>query len=251
MSGHSKWHSIRHKKAVVDAKRGKMFTKIIKEIMVAARLGGGDPEANPRLRTAVQAAKGVNMPQQNIRRAIKKGTGELPGQTYEAVTYEGYGPSGVAVFIEALTDNKNRTVAEIRHLLSKHSGNLGETGSVNWMFERKGFIAVSRSAVEEDRLLEVALEAGAEDLKSSPDLFEVYTSFEDLEKVRQTLEEKGISMETVAPTMIPTTEVKLEGKAAARMLKLMEVLDEHEDVQNIFANFEIADSHFEALADRT
>ncbi len=250
MSGHSKWHSIKHKKATVDAKRGKMFTKIIREIMVAARLGGGDPEANPRLRTAVQAAKGVNMPQQNIQRAIKKGTGELPGQAYEAVTYEGYGPSGVAVFIEALTDNKNRTVAEIRHLLSKHSGNLGETGSVNWMFERKGFIAVSRSAVEEDRLLEIALEAGAEDLKSSPDLFEVYTSFEDLEKVRQALEEAGIAMETIEPTMIPTSEVKLEGKAAARMLHLMEVLDGHEDVRNIFANFAIADSQLEALADR-
>ncbi len=189
MSGHSKWHSIRHKKAAVDAKRGKIFTRLIKEISVAARLGGGDLDANPRLRTAVQAAKAANMPQDNINRAIKKGTGELPGVSYEAVNYEGYGPGGVAVFVEALTDNKNRTVAEIRHLFSKQGGNLGETGSVSWIFERKGYLSVPRENAGEEKLLEIALLNGAEDLRTAGDTYDIYTPFEQFENVRQALEE--------------------------------------------------------------
>jgi YebC/PmpR family DNA-binding regulatory protein len=249
MSGHSKWHSIRHKKAAVDAKRGKIFTKLIKEISVAARIGGGDLDSNPRLRTAVQAAKGANMPQNNITRAIKKGTGELPGQTYEATTYEGYGPSGVAVYLEVLTDNKNRTVAEIRHLFSKHGGNLGESGSVNWMFERKGFIAIATDKAGEDDLLEIVLEAGAEDLATSADTFEVYTPFEGFETVRNAIEKAGIEMESAQLTMIPTNEVLLEGKPAERMLRLMEALEDHDDVQNTYANFDIDEAEMERIAE--
>ncbi len=247
MSGHSKWHSIRHKKAAVDAKRGKIFTRLIKEISVAARLGGGDPDANPRLRTAVAAAKAANMPQANITRAIKKGTGDLPGQSFESVTYEGYGPGGVAVFVEALTDNKNRTVAEVRHLFSKHGGNLGEAGSVNWMFERKGYIRVPREGVSEEKLLEVTLEAGAEDMQSDEETFEVYTPFEQFDAVRQAIEDAGISIEASEPTMLPTTDVRLEGKGAEKMLRLMEVLEEHDDVENVYANFDIDDAELEAL----
>ncbi len=248
MSGHSKWHSIRHKKAAADAKRGKIFTRLIKEISVAARLGGGELDSNPRLRTAIQAAKAANMPQSNIERAIKKGTGELPGQSYDAVTYEGYGPGGVAVFIEGLTDNKNRTVAEVRHLLSKYGGNLGENGSVNWMFERKGYLEVPTDAISEDRLLEIVLEAGAEDLRSSGGFFEIYTPFEQFDQVRQAIEDAGVETETAELTMIPTSEVRLEGKEAQRMLTLMEVLEDHEDVQNVYANFDIEESEMEALA---
>jgi len=249
MSGHSKWHSIRHKKAAVDAKRGKIFTKLIKEISVAARIGGGDLDSNPRLRTAVQAAKGANMPQNNITRAIKKGTGELPGQTYEATSYEGYGPNGVAVYLEVLTDNKNRTVAEIRHLFSKHGGNLGESGSVNWMFERKGFIAIATDKAGEDDLLEIVLEAGAEDLATSSDTFEVYTPFEGFETVRHAIEKAGIEMERAQLTMIPTNEVLLEGKPAERMLRLMEALEDHDDVQNSYANFDIDEAEMERIAE--
>ncbi len=248
MSGHSKWHSIRHKKAAVDAKRGKLFTKVIKEISVAARIGGGDLESNPRLRTAVQSAKSVNMPLDNINRAVKKGTGELPGQSYEATTYEGYGPGGVAVFIEVLTDNKNRSVAEIRHLLAKHGGNLGETGSVNWIFERKGYVAIAAGKVEEEALLEVALEAGAEDMQSGEEGFEIYTSFEDFYKVRDAIEQAGIDVDSAQLTMIPSNSVSLEGRVAERMLHLMDALEDHDDVQNVFANFEIDDAQLEALA---
>ena len=248
MSGHSKWHSIRHKKAAVDAKRGKLFTKVIKEISVAARIGGGDLESNPRLRTAVQAAKSANMPLDNINRAVKKGTGELPGQSYESTTYEGYGPGGVAVFLEVLTDNKNRSVAEIRHLFAKHGGNLGETGSVNWIFERKGYVAITASQVEEERLLEVALEAGAEDMQVGAEGFEIYTSFEDFYKVRDGIEKSGIDVDSAQLTMIPSNSVSLEGRVAERMLHLMDALEDHDDVQNVYANFDIDDAQLEALA---
>ena len=248
MSGHSKWNSIRHKKAAVDAKRGKIFTKLIKEVTVSARLGGGDVDANPRLRSAVQAAKNANMPRDNIKRAIMRGTGELPGVSYESVTYEGYGPSGVAVFVECLTDNKNRTVADIRHIFSKHGGNLGETGSVNWMFNRKGYIAISKDAASEDDLLDIVLEAGAEDLQSEDDSYEVYTSFEQFESVRQALEAAQVEPSVSELTMVPATEVNLEGGVAARMLKLMEMLEDHDDVQHAYANFDIDEVEMEALA---
>ena len=248
MSGHSKWHSIRHKKAIVDAKRGKIFTKLIKEVTVSARLGGGDIEANPRLRSAVQAAKDSNMPQENIKRAIMKGTGELPGVNYESVTYEGYGPGGVAVFVECLTDNKNRTVADIRHSFAKHGGNLGETGSVNWMFNRKGYISISKGAASEDDLLDIVLEAGAEDLQSEDDSYQVYTSFEQFEAVRKALEAAQVELSVSELTMVPSTEVNLEGKVAARMLKLMEMLADHDDVQHAYANFDIDEAEMEAFS---
>lgn len=248
MSGHSKWHSIRHKKAAVDAKRGKMFTRLIKEISVAARIGGADPDSNPRLRTAVQAAKDANMPSDNIKRAILKGTGELPGQSYEESTYEGYGPGGVAVFMETLTDNKNRTVAEIRHLFSKHGGNLGEAGSVQWIFEKKGYIVVGQDAVSEERLFEIALEAGAEDLRSEGDVFEIYTQLEALEEVRRALDSAGVAITESTPTMIPQNEVRLEGKVAQQMLHLMEALEDHDDVQSVYANFDIDEAEMESMA---
>jgi len=248
MSGHSKWHSIRHKKAAADSKRGKVFTRLIKEISVAARMGGGDPDANPRLRTAVQAAKDANMPHDNVKRAILKGTGELPGQSYEESTYEGYGPGGVAVFIEALTDNKNRTVAEIRHTFSKYGGNLGENGSVQWMFEKKGYVTVPKEGVSEDSLFEIVLEAGAEDLQSGSDMFEVYTSVETFESVKQALADAAIKVAHNSLTMIPQNEVKITGKTANQMLNLMEILEEHDDVQNVYANFDIDEKEMEAFA---
>jgi len=244
MSGHSKWSTIKHKKAAQDAKRGRLFTKLIKELTVSARLGGGDPEGNPRLRSAVAAAKGANMPADNIKRAIQKGTGELPGVTFESVSYEGFGPAGVAIFIEVLTDNKNRTVAEIRHLLSKHGGNLGESGSVNWMFERKGYITVPSGKASEEQLLETVLEAGAEDLQLTDSAFEVYTPFEEFEKVRHAMEEAGIEIESAELTMIPTTAIHLEGREAERMLHLMEVLEDHEDVKDVYINAEIPNDSF-------
>ncbi len=248
MSGHSKWHSIRHKKAATDAKRGKLFTRLIKEISVAARLGGGDVDTNPRLRSAVQTAKDGNMPLDNIKRAIMKGTGELPGQSFEAVTYEGYGPGGVAVVVEALTDNKNRTVAEVRYIFSKQGGSLGESGSVLWMFEKKGCIAIDQKLISEEKLLELALEAGAEDLQSEGDNFAVYTSFESFESVRQALETAEIPILSAEVTMIPQTDVRLEGKQAERMLRLMEALEDHDDVQSAYANFDIDEAEMEALA---
>ncbi len=248
MSGHSKWHSIKHKKAKVDAQRGRIFTKLIKEITVAARMGGGDPEANPRLRVAIAAAKAANMPAKNIDNAIKKGTGELPGVVYEDVTYEGYGPGGVAVFVEAVTDNRNRTVAEMRHLFSKHGGNLGENGSVSWIFERKGLIRVPKDQYTEDDLLEIVLEAGAEDMQVGDDVYEIYTGFEDFNSVRNVLEEKGIVMESAELTRIPQNTIKIEGKTAEQMLRLMDALDDHDDVQNVYANFDIEDAEMERLA---
>jgi YebC/PmpR family DNA-binding regulatory protein len=247
MSGHSKWHSIRHKKAAVDAKRGKMFTKLIKEITVAARIGGGDLDANPRLRTAVQAAKDANMPHDNINRAVQKGTGELPGQSYEETTYEGYGPGGVAVFLEVFTDNKNRTVAEIRHLFSKHGGNLGESGSVAWIFEKKGYITVDKDNTTEYDLFEAAIEAGADDLQSEGDYFEIYSEVEAFENVKAALSSASIPIEQSTLTMIPQNEVRLEGKPAQQMIRLMEVLEDHEDVQNVYANFDIDEEEFNSL----
>ena len=247
MSGHSKWHSIKHKKASADAKRGKLFTRLIKEISVAARLGGGDVEANPRLRAAVQTAKGANMPQDNIKRAIMKGTGELPGQIYESISYEGYGPGGVAVLIEVLTDNKNRTVAELRRIFSKQGGNLAETGSVQWMFERKGSIAINQEEISEEQLLEIVLEAGAEDLESQEDIFNVYTSIEDLEAVKLALQSAGVKVEAAEQTMITQTDVRLRNKQAEQMLRLMDALEDQEDVGNVYANFDIDDTQMESL----
>lgn len=247
MSGHSKWHSIKHKKAKVDAQRGKIFTKIIKELTVAARIGGGDADMNPRLRVAVNAAKAANMPSKNIDNAIKKGTGEMPGVVYEDITYEGYGPGGVALYIEAVTDNKNRTVADIRHLLSKYGGNLGENGSVAWMFERKGMISVPASNYSEDDLMEIVLECGAEDMQKEDDSYIIYTSFEDFNSVRGDLETKSIEMESAELTMIPQNTVELKGKDAEQMMKLMDMLDDHDDVQNIYANFDIEDEEMDKI----
>lgn len=247
MSGHSKWNSIKHKKAKVDAARGRIFTKIIKELTVAARMGGGDPATNPRLRGALAAAKSANMPSKNIDNAIKKGTGELPGVVYEDVSYEGYGPGGVAVFVEAVTDNKNRTVAEVRHVFGKYGGNLGENGSVAWMFERKGMITVAADSYTEDELMEIALECGAEDIVLEGELYEIYTAYEDFQEVRSALEEKSINMESAELTMIPQNTIKLEGKTAEHLMKLMSFLDEHDDVQNVHANFDIADEEMERI----
>ena len=247
MSGHSKWHSIKHKKAKVDAARGRVFTKIIKEITVAARIGGGDQESNPRLRAALSAAKSANMPSKNIDNAIKKGTGELPGVVYEDVVYEGYGPAGVALYMEAVTDNKNRTVAEIRHLLSKNNGNLGESGSVAWMFEKKGLIQIPVSYCSEDEMMESALECGAEDIKAEDDFYEIYTAYEELNQVRTAFEEKEIPVENSEVTMIPQNSIKVEGKAAEQMIRVMDVLDEHDDIQNVHANFDISDDEMERI----
>ena len=239
MSGHSKWASIKHKKAATDAKRGRAFTRLIKEITVAARMGGGDPEGNPRLRTAVASAKAQNMPQDNIKRAIMKGTGALPGQTYEDVTFEGYGPAGVAVIVEVLTDNRNRTVAEIRHAFTKHGGNLGETGCVNWMFEKKGLILVEQDKADEDDLMELALEAGADDMAQEEGNYEVTTSPAAFEAVKAAIEGKGIPVALAEVSMHPQSTVRLEGKEALRMLRLMDLLEENDDVQEVSANFDI------------
>ena len=249
MSGHSKWHSIKHKKAKVDAARGRVFTRLIKELTVAARIGGGDPNTNPRLRTAIQAAKAANMPAKNMENAIKKGTGELPGVIYEEVSYEGYGPGGVAIYVNAMTDNKNRTVAEIRHLLSKYGGNLGETGSVAWMFEKKGLIKVPRANYSEEELFLLVIDAGAEDLQiEDSEFYEIYTNFEELNSVSSNLEEKSVTVVSAEMTMLPKNTVSLDEKPAEQMIKLMEMLDEHDDVQDIFANFDIDDEVMDKIA---
>jgi YebC/PmpR family DNA-binding regulatory protein len=240
MSGHSKWSTIKRKKGKADAARGKMFTKLIKELTVAAREGGGDRDANARLRSAVQAAKAANMPAANIDKAIKKGTGELPGVSYDQVSYEGYGPGGVAVLVETLTDNKNRAVSEVRNIFARHGGNLGEVGCVGWMFGRRGVIQVDRRNVGEDQLLEIALEAGASDMSSEEDYFEVVTPFEKFDAVRKALDGKNVPMNQAELTMIPQTTIKLEGRQAEQMLKLMEDLEDHDDVQKVYANFDIA-----------
>jgi YebC/PmpR family DNA-binding regulatory protein len=247
MSGHSKWSSIKHKKAAIDAKRGRAFTRVIKEITVAARMGGGDPAANPRLRAAIANAKTVNMPQDNVTRAIKKGTGELPGVSYEEVTYEGYGPGGVAIMVEIMTDNKNRTVAEMRHIFSKHNGNLGEAGCVAWMFDKKGLIVVDTDKADEDRLMEIVLNAGAEDMRRNGDVFEIITLPEELLPVQEAIDQEGIEISVAQVSRIPQSTVRLEGKHAEQMLKLMEKLEDHEDVQNVSANFDIPDEVMERL----
>jgi len=248
MSGHSKWSTIKHKKAAIDAKRGQKFTKIIKEITVAARLGGGDPGANPRLRTAILSGKAVNMPGDNIDRAIKKGTGELPGVSYEEFTYEGYGVGGVAVLVEVMTDNKNRTVAEIRTIFTKAGGALGESGCVSWMFHKQGLITVPASAIKEDALMEIILEAGAEDMTLDGETFEIKTTPQDLEKVRSAMAAKGVQIQSAEVTMIPSTTTNLEEEAARKMLKLMDTLDDHDDVQKVYANFDISDEVMERIS---
>jgi YebC/PmpR family DNA-binding regulatory protein len=245
MSGHSKWHSIKHKKAAADSKRGRIFTRLIKEMTAAARGGGGDVDANPRLRLAVSTAKAANMPADNIKKAIMRGTGELPGISYEDVNYEGYGPGGVAIFMHVLTDNRNRTVAELRHALSKNGGNLGETGCVGWMFDRKGYFVVEKASADEEKLLELALGAGADDMREDGSNFEILTTPENFEAVRAALEKEKIPTVTAEVSMIPQNYVKLEGKHAQTMLKLMESLEDHEDIQNVWANFDIDESEFE------
>ncbi len=247
MSGHSKWSTIKRKKGAADAKRGKLFTKVIKEIMVAARFGGGDINANPRLRTAVLAAKAENMPKDNIERAIKKGTGELEGVNYEELIYEGYGPGGVAMILEVLTDNKNRTVADVRHIFSKHNGSLGEGGCVAWMFEKKGLILIDKSGTDEDRLIEVALDAGALDVKSTDKEFEVTTDVAKYEEVKKAIEGAGFKSNFAEVTMVPQSTVRLTGKEAEQMVKLMDGLEDSEDVQKVYANFDIADEEMERL----
>jgi YebC/PmpR family DNA-binding regulatory protein len=243
MAGHSKWAQIKHKKAAVDAKKGKIFSKLSKEITVAAKLGGGDPEKNPRLRTAIEKAREVNMPSENIKRAIMKGTGELPGTTYEEAIYEGYGPGGVALMIEVLTDNKNRTVSEIRHIMSKHGGSMGEAGCVSWMFEKKGYILVDKTKISEDELMAIALDGGAEDMKNDPqeDNYEIITAPEDLNKVKSAIESRGIEITLAEITMLPKSYVQLDEKDAEQMLRLYEALEDHDDVQNVYANFNIPD----------
>jgi YebC/PmpR family DNA-binding regulatory protein len=247
MSGHSKWHSIRHKKAAVDAKRGKKFTKIIKEITVAARMGGGDAESNPRLRTAILAARDANMPKDNIDKAIKRGTGELEGVEYVEVQYEGYGPGGVAIFIEAMTDNRNRTTAEIRHQFVRHNSNLGEAGCVSWMFTRKGVILVNGEGADEDALMEVALDAGAEDLINNGDSFTIYVTPNEIESVRKAIEDKGFTVNSAEEAQIPNTTVNVDKKGAESLLKLLAVLEDHEDVQRVSANFDISDEVLEEI----
>jgi YebC/PmpR family DNA-binding regulatory protein len=248
MSGHSKWSTIKRKKGAADAKRGKAFTKIIKEIIIAARSGGGDMNANPRLRTAVLAAKAENMPRDNIDRAIKKGTGELEGVNYEEFTYEGYGPGGVAMLLEVLTDNKNRTVADVRHIFSKQNGNLGEAGCVSWMFEKKGLISFDKTGVDEDRLIEVALDAGALDVKDTGKEFDVTTPPGTFEEVKKKLETTGFKSTYGEVTMVPQTTVRLSGKEAEQMLRLMEGLEDSDDIQKVYANFDIADEEMERLS---
>jgi YebC/PmpR family DNA-binding regulatory protein len=242
MSGHSKWHTIKHKKAAADSKRGRVFTRIIKELTVAARVGGGDPDGNPRLRTVLAAAKAANMPKDNIEKAIKKGTGELPGVSYEEVAYEGYGPGGVALIVQAMTDNRNRTLPEIRHLFSKHGGNLGETNCVSWMFEKKGYIVVPKAGAAEDTLLETVLEAGGDDVRDDGTNWEVLTPPDRLETVRGAIVGKGVVVTTAEISMVPKNTVKVEGKKAQQVLAMMEGLEEHEDVQNVWANFDIDDA---------
>lgn len=248
MAGHSKWANIKHRKGAEDARRGKIFTRLVKEIIVAARMGGGDPDANPRLRSVIQTAKQNNLPKENLERAIKKGTGELEGVNYEEVTYEGYGPGGSAVFVESLTDKKNRTVADVRHLFSKHGGNLGENGCVSWMFDKKGWIPVKKQDAEEEALMETALEAGAEDIKDEGgDVFEVVTPPETFDAVCAALDEAGIVYEGAEVTMLPQTNVTLTGTDAEKMFKLMNALDDHDDIQKVHTNADIPDEVIAAM----
>ena len=247
MSGHSKWSTIKHKKGAADAKRGKIFTKVIKEITVAARLGGGDPDGNPRLRMAVQKAKEVNMPQDNVTRAIKKGTGELEGVVYEEISYEGYGPGGAAIFMEVMTDNKNRTVGELRAILGKRGGNMGENGCVAWMFEQKGLIIVNVSEKGEDELMELALEAGADDMETTDGRYEITTPMENFEPVRKAIDSAGIRIESAELTRLPQNTVGVEEKHCKSLLRLMDELDDHDDIQKVYSNFDITDEVMAAI----
>ncbi len=249
MSGHNKWSSIKHKKGKADAQRGKAFTKITRELITSARIGGGDPGGNARLRAAILAARSVNMPNDNVQRAIRKGTGELEGVSYEEYMYEGYGPHGVAVLVKVLTDNKNRTVADVRHLFTKHNGSLGETGCVNWMLGKKGAIAVPKSTVPEDRLIDIALELGADDVASDPESreYEVRCEPEVFDDVKKGLEDRQIKISTAEVAMVPQSTVHLEGKPAEQMLRMMNALEESDDVQNVWANFDISDEDMEAF----
>ncbi|HIC57258.1 MAG TPA: YebC/PmpR family DNA-binding transcriptional regulator [Acidobacteria bacterium] len=246
MSGHSKWASIKHKKGAADAKRGKLFTRIIKELTVAARDAGGDPDTNPRLRTVIADAKAANMPADNIKRAIRRGTGEEPGVSYEEVTYEAYGPGGAALLIECMTDNTNRAVGEIRHLLSKHNGNLGTTNSVAWMFEKHGYIVVEKSGVDEEALMTAAIEAGADDFKDEGDNWEIISTPELFEEIRAAVTATGVQPMSVQIAMLPKNLVKLEGKQAQQMIKLMDVLEDQDDVQNLWSNFDVDAKEIEA-----
>jgi len=247
MSGHSKWHSIKHKKMATDAKRGKMFTKFIREIMMAAKMGDGNPDTNPRLRIAIERAKSFNMPNDNIQRAIKKGSGEEGGVTFEQVTYEGYGPGGVALFVEVLTDNKNRSASEIRSIFSKHNGNLAGAGSVAWLFERKGIINVNKNKIGEDDLMEIVLDAGAQDMTLEGDVYEITVMPENFETVKNALIEKKIDIADANISLVPKTTVRVEGKSAEQVLKLLEALEDHDDVQNAYANFDISDDVLEKV----
>jgi YebC/PmpR family DNA-binding regulatory protein len=243
MSGHSKWAGIKHKKAVVDAKKGKAFSRISREISVAAKMGGGNPEMNPRLRLSIEKARGVNMPSDNVKRAIQKGTGELPGTSYEEIMYEGFGPAGVALMIEVMTDNKNRTVPELRQIMGKQGGTIAETGSVAWMFEKKGYILVDKKVSDEDTLMNLALESGAEDVKNEPEEenFEIITAPADFVMVKEYLEKEKVDFNLAEVTYIPRNYIRLEARDAVKMLKLMDALEEHDDIQNVYANFDIPD----------
>jgi len=249
MSGHSKWANIKHKKGAADAKRGKIFTRLIKEITVAARMGGGDPDGNPRLRSAIVTARAENMPKDNISRAIQKGTGEIAGEVYDEIMYEGYGPGGVAVLVECLTDNRNRTVADVRHYFSKSNGNLGESGCVSWMFDKKGLIFVEKGTISEEELMELALEAGADDILEEEEGFQIMTAPENFEEVRSSLEEGGIRFLEASISMVPQNTIEVAEENVARaLLKLIENLEEHDDVQNVYANFDIDDGLMEQLS---
>jgi len=248
MSGHSKWSTIKRKKGKTDAARGRIFTKMGREIITAARESGGDPDMNPRLRTAIAAAKAANMPADNIKKAIQRGTGELPGATYEEATYEAYGPAGVAMLIKTLTDNKNRTVAEIRHLLGKNSGSMGEAGCVNWMFNKTGAIEVSSEGTTEDAVLEIALEAGASDVSNDGDVFSISCELQDLESVKTALEAKNLTITNAEMAMVPQTTIQLDEKSAEQMIRLMDALEEQDDVQKVWANFDIDDEIMEKIS---
>jgi YebC/PmpR family DNA-binding regulatory protein len=245
MSGHSKWATIKHKKGALDAKRGKIFTTLIKEITIAAKAGGGDVDKNPRLRTAVAAAKAENMPQENIKRAIQRGTGELPGVTYEEITFEGYGPGGVAVLVETTTDNRNRTVSEMRHMFSKHGGNMGEAGSVAWMFKKKGDIVISKEQSNEEELMNIVLETGADDLKDDGDAWEILTEPAVYEAVLEAVKAAGITPELAEIGMIPDNTIKLEGNQAAQMIRLQDILEEYDDTKSVYSNADIDDAALE------
>ncbi|MEN3045977.1 MAG: YebC/PmpR family DNA-binding transcriptional regulator [Candidatus Hydrothermales bacterium] len=246
MAGHSKWAQIKHKKAKADIQKGKIFNKLIREIQIAAKLGGGDPDNNPRLRLAIERARDHNMPWDNIEKAIKRGTGEIEGLKYEEVVYEGYGPAGVAIFIRATTDNKNRTTSEIRHLFTKHGGNLGTTGSVRWQFEEKGVLHVRKDIIDEEKLIEIALEVGAEDVKTEGEYFDIYTSPSQFLNVKESLKKLGIEAEG-SIHMIPKNQVKVQGKEAERLISLLNSLEEHDDVQEVVANFEMSEEEFSKL----